>query len=279
MEQITGCAPEHICALFREGCTGTVEMVNSRGIYLALGGRHILLCHSRYGTVPNGVALDEWERLHPLLAAGQPVRIEKGIVSFPSGAWELRLRSVPKNTQNLFPDEKELRAGIDILLAGAKQTGLSSLVYPLFADQRPNMNLYCKMALPYVETLLRALKEENTDAIHCSVCGLLGLGPGLTPSGDDLLSGLLYGLRHSPLRGSLACTALTKAIRELAGERTNAVSADYLIAISEDAPFDRMTAAWEDPASGAAKLMQIGSNSGSEMLLGLLCAASLQLSL
>jgi hypothetical protein len=132
------------------------------------------------------------------------------------------------------------------------------------------------MALPHVQALLQALKKENTADIHKSVSFLLGLGPGLTPSGDDLLSGLLYGLRHSSARDSLACTNLTNTIRELAVERTNAVSADYLIALVNDAPFDLMAAAWEDPAGGAARLMQLGHNSGGEMLLGLMCAGMLQ---
>lgn len=279
MDQITGCAPEHICTLLREGCAGSVEMVNSRGIYLLLGGKHILLCHSRFGTVPNGVAVDGWEQLHPLLAIGQPVQAEKELLYFPSASLEIRLRSIPKDTRILHPDEEGLRAGIQILLVNTKQTGLSSLAYPLFTGESPKMNLYCDMALPSVIALLQALEEENVDSIRSSVSALLGLGPGLTPSGDDLLSGLLYGLRHSDARDSAACIALTNAIRELVEERTNAVSADYLMAIADDAPFDRMAAAWTDSVTGAAGLMQIGSNSGGEMLLGLLCAAALQIRL
>ena len=272
MERLTGRAPEHICSLFREGCAGTVEMVNSRGIYLQTGSHHILLCHSRFGTVPNGVAVDGWERLHPLLAAGQPVRGEKGILAFPSAGLELQLRSVPKDKSIRSPDKAALQAGVDILLAGTKQTGLSALVYPLFTGQTPKMNLFCQMALPRIKELLQALQEENTEIIKDSACALLGLGPGLTPSGDDLLSGLLYGLRHSGIRDGAACGALCEAIRESAGKQTNAVSADYLLALADDAPFDLMAAAWEDPAAGAAALLQIGNNSGTEMLLGLLCA-------
>lgn len=275
MERITGCAPEHICALFRDGCTGTVEMVNSRGIYLQIGSHHVLLCHSGFGTVPNGIALDNWEQLHPLLTTSQPVRAENGILYFPAGAWELQLCSIPKDTRIFSADKNSLRAGIEVLLANTKQTGLSSLAYPLFTGQRSVMNLFCDMALPHVRALLRALKEEHTDGIFSSAKNLLGLGPGLTPSGDDLLSGLLYGLRHSGARDTAGCIALTDAIRELAVKQTNAVSADYLNALADDAPFDLMAGAWEAPAVGAAALLQIGSNSGTEMLLGLMCAGAI----
>ena len=276
MEWMTGTAPEHICALLREGCTGCVEMVNSRGIYLQLEGRRILLCHSRFGTVPNGVSLEEWDRLPSLLAPGQQVRVENGFLYFPSVAFELRLRSVPRDSRIHFPTDEELRTGIQILLANAKPTGLSPLVYPLLAGETPNRNLYCDIALPHVWVLLRALQEEKKEQIKESVCALLGLGPGLTPSGDDLLSGLLYGLRHSGARNTVACEMLGDTIRETAPERTNAVSAEYLTAVAEDAAFDRMSAAWTDPAAGAAGLLEIGNNSGSEMLLGLLLAAATQ---
>lgn len=272
MERLTGCAPEQICAHLRKACAGCVEMVNSRGVYLQLGERRILLCHSGYGTVPNGIALDGWEHVYSLLAAGQPVRAEKGMLFFPCAQWELQLRCVPRDTHIHIPDEKGLGAGLDILLANTKQTGLASLAYPLFTGQMPPMNLCCQMALNQVSALLQALQEENTDTVRTSVSALLGLGPGLTPSGDDLLSGLLYGLRHSGARDTAGCIALTDAIREMAVQRTNAVSADYLLALADDAPFDLMAAAWEDPAAGAAALIQVGSNSGTEMLLGLLCA-------
>lgn len=269
---MTGSAPEHICALLRQGCAGRVEMVNSRGIYLQLESRHILLCHSRFGTVPNGISLEQWTRLPALLAADQQVRVETGVVYTPSAELHLHLRSVPRHTQILSPNETGFRAGLKLLLSQAKQTGLSALVYPLFTGQTTPGNLYCELALPHTAALRQALREENTDRIYRSVCALLGLGPGLTPSGDDLLSGLLYGLRHSPARNTTSCEALRDAILDAAHERTNAVSADYLIALAQDAPFDCMAAAWEDPAGKAAELLQIGHNSGSEMLLGLLCA-------
>lgn len=274
MERITGCAPEHICDLCHNGCSGQVEMVNSRGTYLLLEDKHILLCHRHFGVVPNGVAVDGWDLLPSLLTAGQPVQAEEMVLSFPSGSLELTLQSIPKDTRILHPDERRLEEGLKVLLANTKQTGLSCLAYPLFDGQMPPVNIYCSLALPHAKALLQALREEDTAAIKASVSSLLGLGPGLTPSGDDWLSGLLYGLRHSAARDTAGCVALTTAIRELAPERTNAVSADYLLSITDDAPFDRMAAAWADPAVGSAELVQIGNNSGSEMLLGLLCAGS-----
>jgi hypothetical protein len=252
-------------------------MVNSHGIYLLLEDRYLLLCHSRFGTVPNGMSLEQWDSLPSLLETAQPVQVENGMLRFPAAVFRLQLRSVPVDTQLLLPSREGLQAGIRILAANAKPTGLSSPVFPLFEGQTLPMNPYCQMALPYVQQLLRSLQKENMSGIEEAVSAILGLGPGLTPSGDDLLSGLLYGLRHSPARDTAVCEMLGNAIRRNAGERTNAVSADYLMAIAGDAAFDFMAAAWADPSTGAARLMQIGSNSGGEMLLGLLIAAAIQI--
>jgi len=272
MERMTGSAPEHIYTLLQRDCTGCVEMVNTRGIYLQLEERHILLCHSHFGTVPNGVSLEQWDCLPSLLAPGQSIRVENGVIYTPSATVQLQLRSIPGYTKSFCPDGAGFRAGVKLLLSNTKQTGLSSLVYPLFAGETPCMNIYCDMALLHIEALLLALKKEDTDTIKQASCRLLGLGPGLTPSGDDLLSGLLYGLRHSPARNTTGCETLRSAILETVYTRTNAISADYLTALAQDAPFDCMAAAWENPVCNAAELMQIGHNSGGEMLLGLLCA-------
>lgn len=273
MELFTGHAPEHICALFQAAYTGQVEMVNSRGIYLEISHRHVLLCEDRFGTVPNGVALAQWAHLPAMLSPGQTFQMENGVLHFPRVSLSLQLRSIPKDTQIHLPNKEALYAGVQKLLSKTKYTGLSPLAYPLFAGQMPNMNPYCQAALPHVQALLEALQQENGANLQNSVEPLLGLGPGLTPSGDDLLSGLMYGLRHSPARDNPPSVALRHAILEMAPQRTNAVSADYLTAIANDAPFDPMAAAWRNPAMGAAPLMAIGNNSGSEMLLGLMCAA------
>ena len=57
-----------------------------------------------------------------------------------------------------------------------------------------------------------------------AVAGLLGNGPGLTPSGDDLLAGFVLAARAF----GLAIRAVRTAIAESAGPRTTALSAQLL---------------------------------------------------
>ena len=270
MMELKGTAPEHICAFLARSHVGTVEMINSRGIYLELAKARILLCGAQYGTVPNGVCLENWAQLPLLLQQGQPVRTGRGLLRFPSGKLRLQLQSVAPDTVCCLPPQQGMEQALE-LLAGLPDKGLAPLVRPLFGLPG-NLDLRCETALPHVEGLLNALHTSDTASITRYVKALLGFGLGLTPSGDDVLAGLMYGLRHSPLRTCVPVATLTEAIQTNAPQRTNAISADYLLALCRDAAFTRLSEAWRDPGSCAGALLEIGSSSGSEMLLGLTLA-------
>jgi Protein of unknown function (DUF2877) len=85
-------------------------------------------------------------------------------------------------------------------------------------------------AMPGIAALKRLIEagiggHEAAPADGTDTIGLIGLGPGLTPSGDDLLSGALVAL--ASLGFSDACAALWKV---LCGhlDRTNDISAAHL---------------------------------------------------
>lgn len=106
---------------------------------------------------------------------------------------------------------------------------------------------------------------------------LLGLGPGLTPAGDDVLAGLLVGLHHRPdLRDPLA-----EEVARLAPTRTTALSAALLrhAAVGHAAPSvtsvaDALTGAGQDGDLDAAlgRLLAVGDTSGTALAHGLLRA-------
>jgi hypothetical protein len=106
---------------------------------------------------------------------------------------------------------------------------------------------------------------------------LLGLGPGLTPAGDDVLAGLLVGLHHRPdLRGPLAAE-----VARLAPTRTTALSAALLrhAAAGHAVPTltavaDALTGAGEDGdlETALSRLLAVGDTSGTALAHGLLRA-------
>lgn len=268
MLEFYGLAPAHICALFTGNATGIVEMVNSRGIYLELSGVRVLLCDASQGVVPNGAALENWKRLPGSLRVGQTVTAEKGYLQTETCQVKLHLTSIPKDLRLCVPKKASIAWMQTLLKEKKTEKGLAPL---LFGGNNP----YCVLARPLVEGLVEALRTDDMAGICQCTQNLLGLGTGLTPSGDDVLSGLVYGLRHSAWRERPAVTAFLDSIRREAPLRTNGVSADYLCAVCADAPFEKLANAWADPVRYAGQLLTVGNNSGSEMLLGLTLAGSL----
>ena len=110
------------------------------------------------------------------------------------------------------------------------------------------------------------------------VLGLLGLGPGLTPAGDDLLAGLLVGLAARPdLRDPLAA-----AVSRHAARRTTWLSAELLRHASAGlampavvAVADALAGHGDDAAltRSVPRLLAVGHTSGPALARGLLLAA------
>ncbi|WP_030144968.1 DUF2877 domain-containing protein [Spirillospora albida] len=121
---------------------------------------------------------------------------------------------------------------------------------------------------------------------------IVGLGPGLTPSGDDVLAGLLLALRHvgGAVRGG-GDTArwladwLGAAVTADAGTRTTAPAATLLHcaaaggAGAEVAAVLRGVAGSEAPSAAARRLLAVGRTSGADLAWGVLagCRAALAL--
>ena len=124
--------------------------------------------------------------------------------------------------------------------------------------------------------MIAAFETGDVVGIGSCVEKLLGLGLGLTPSADDVLLGMLYVFGALQEQCPPAVEPFRENIAQLCEQKTNQISAAYLKAIMAGAPFERM----EQVLCGLCakenldiqQLTQIGSSSGSEMLLGMLIA-------
>jgi Protein of unknown function (DUF2877) len=141
-----------------------------------------------------------------------------------------------------------------------------------------------------------AAAVSEPDASIAAAMSLLGRGPGLTPSGDDVLAGFLtgaaaFGVEAAPLR---------KAIAALAPSRTTALSAALLWHAARGESIDEVAAlaavlTGRDPSeishgcligavratpdrhpcadSAVSRLLSVGHSSGAALAHGLLAAA------
>lgn len=125
--------------------------------------------------------------------------------------------------------------------------------------------------------LIAGSLENREQALAEGICGLLGLGPGSTPSGDDFLLGFLGGLVHTPPpRCRPAAAAMARLLRRNAPRLTTLLSAEYLrygVQGWYHQRFGEMLQAFtagtkQEMLAKARNLMQLGHFSGADLLIG-----------
>ena len=139
-------------------------------------------------------------------------------------------------------------------------------------------------ALPHVDGLMRGLLALDGPLVDASVGGLVGLGPGLTPSGDDLLAGLLLAMTVG--EAGPAAKLLGDSASSLAVDRTTVLSATLLgHAAKGSGPEAAHTllasilgeSPQPDLQGAARSLTEAGHTSGWDTLAGLLLGIHLAL--
>jgi len=133
-----------------------------------------------------------------------------------------------------------------------------------------------------VDDLLRAIARDDAHEAVAHANRLLGLGTGLTPSGDDVLLGLLAAL-NTDRNTRRRFRALRAHVAQHAGERTHLVSAAALRHAANGrvrASVAGLCGALMHEAPGGAlralnRVLSIGSGSGSEIAFGVLAGLRL----
>jgi Protein of unknown function (DUF2877) len=234
-----------------------IGIVNA-AVHLHVDGTLVVVCGPRAVRLPGSVALAApLAGLVPLDASTGAVvgdgRVQLGDVTIDVRRWTVAPR----------PRFRDLPGAA--LRAGEVAAHLPSL--PTLLE-------------PPVSKLLTALRAGDPDTMTAAVDGLIGLGPGLTPLGDDLLAGTALALsaaadgrRH----------LLTAAIAERR-DRTTAVSAALLDAATTGRSIPQaaqLVAALDGRAdlnTALAALIAVGSSSGIGMAHGIALALTLPLS-
>ena len=141
-------------------------------------------------------------------------------------------------------------------------------------------------AKPRFDAVRDALQAKHSKALQAAALRVLGLGNGLTPSGDDFLGGIFFAYAHAckPYPNWLAgLPALEANLREACGTSTNQISAALLASNMAGTSFgelhDMLDALESNDsrfiAASVDALLGVGSSSGADMLAGLLLALTL----
>ncbi|MCW5876100.1 MAG: DUF2877 domain-containing protein [Anaerolineales bacterium] len=128
----------------------------------------------------------------------------------------------------------------------------------------------------HIPLLFSAIAQRDAARAAAAAKGLAGLGPGLTPAGDDLLLGAMFGCWTRLSEG--AATELSSAMAAAAIPRTHQLSAAWLAAgAAGEAPqlwhallaalTEKDAVAWGDVAM---RILPTGHSSGADALAGFL---------
>lgn len=256
-------------------CSGRIVARFSSAAHVALDDGRLLtlLCgDAQHGMRTINLREQAWPQLLPALIPGSRLRVHENCVEH--SGFRLNLAdAIPwksprasewslKQTFNLSAARSMITLGQHWLASVPTRHGLPANVF----WQAAHAN--------FTSCVAALLAAADDDALGSSVCSTIGLGPGLTPSGDDMLCGLLIGLAAG--RADTPFRRLAKSIRTY-GDRAPFASRDAL----DQACLGWLTArlyavldalrGTDDTALVAALVAQeaVGHSSGFDSLIGL----------
>jgi hypothetical protein len=243
----------------REGFDGAVHSIFERVVNLAdANGGLVSLAVRSLDNAPNTILVDAATFHGRGLRTGMPARARGGILTFDEARFSLRFEHAAPWHAKLpeYPEnDAQLRANLSALQG------------------------HCP---PLLEPLSRAigdaLMRDDVHGVRAHGRALLGLGPGLTPSGDDFLVGLfaVLNLARSPCHGmQRACDAILAD----AHQRTNAISIAALREAARGRVRDSIEALLHELVGrrppglhdALARVLAIGATSGRDMVAGIAC--------
>jgi len=188
-------------------------------------------------------------------------------------AWDPALSRIDRAANDTLLDQ--LRALTDLIAAEAPAGGLARVSVGRAGRILTPLE---RSASPGLADLSSGLRQADRSQVARGARTLAGLGPGLTPSGDDVLVGCLLALTALPdVDGASAREAIAVSARH----RTTQISTAYLDAAARgeaSEAWHRLAAAMSTSDAvrvvGAAReVLVVGETSGSDMLGGFVLAS------
>lgn len=267
---------------------GTVAGTTSRGVFVRVANRITFLTSQPYRGPLTANVLSAETHL-AAVSAGSPVKIGQGVLLFPDAGFSVAARpeTVWSPPAVLAPAPDPARFEALVALAGAmlaenRDVGLGRVLgawlgLPAAQPLTPGdlaLLSDCKSLRSHLS------REEIAPAVKIIV-KFLGVGPGLTPSGDDFTMGLLLSLNRYPAgfirRESL--DRLNGEVRAAARRRTTLLGASLIACAADGEADERLLAALDAVWSGqhptpavTAGLLGWGASSGSDALAGMAVA-------
>jgi hypothetical protein len=264
--------------------SGRVESVHAAAINLRFGSWLATVARESVGGLPMGIQLAGEPHLDRLGAtSGMLVQLDRAHLVVPDAALTAALEGATSWSPAMpllplmSPDARACRAAAALQLAApvVPRIGLAPLLPALAGQPQAARDTLAARIGPSLAELLESLAANDPVRAAAHARTLVGLGPGATPSGDDLLVGLLAGL-------AAICHPLAEALASrIAGHaqgRTTALSEQFLadaghLRFSERAQRTTvaiLTGGPEELGDAIEATLAWGASSGADLLAGIL---------
>ncbi len=264
---------------------GYVMGLTSKGIFLRCGEFVLFITDAPYKS-PFNLYVPGFERLMDALALNSPFEVLPGSLRFPTEA----LQIVTENAEVWTP-------GFPTLVrttAGQRKDKMLALLEHISSLEAEKGWLFLHNHVPsfpaeveeriLVNTRLFSDAYLHQQMVECLAAAghLLGLGGGLTPSGDDWLAGfILYQARLCQAQASAQpfLESLKQELLQLAAQKTTTISTNRILAAGRgwaEEPFlqviDALFSGEDFPEGLAELLVRFGHSSGVDTTLGIFAA-------
>lgn len=271
--------------LLSQDQAATMIGVTGRGAFLSLASGWVIFLSPEADRGPLTLNCPGQAANLKFLKSGAKARIQQKHIYLPQAGllfdtdqavtWE----APPTNREVLPPARRKVV--LQLVARHALQAGKTSPVselLPILFDSTDQQGFQGNILLKRIERLRRNLQDGEIVAAGEEMRAFLGLGAGLTPSGDDLALGLMLALArwgHS-LAPALDLKGLSDILLPLAYQNTTTLSANLIECASQGQAHERLLLALDglltgdpDPAACAAYLAGWGNTSGLDALVGM----------
>ncbi len=277
--------------ILTESKDASILGVTSRGIFLRIRERWVIFLSYEENRGPLTLNISSVARNPIGMDKTQSVEIQPGSIIFSRSniqidfsqakAWELPPH--PQSVLSSLERNERIRATGQAVIAGRGGIGLIPILANLLEIElsRPPGQPEYVDRIDYRE-LHKNLGSPDETQVISQLQSFLGLGSGLTPSGDDLINGFLltYCRYQDILRPPFPLSTVSQAIVERAYQKTSLLSANLIECATVGLADERLIGALDgmlggtlDPASCANLLLSWGNSSGCDVLVGMALAA------
>ena len=274
--------------LLAEDREASVMGLTSRGLFVHLPPRWVLYLTPEAYPGPLTLNLPDYPGAFMGLNNGVPGKITSGCISFPKPGLVINTQRAsswwapPLLEGHLASDQRMAQL---VQVAGQalarRHTSIVSTLLPTVLGIVDRLEAQGNAIFPLLENLARTLKESNIAAIAEDIQPFIGLGTGLTPSGDDLVAGFLLALARwgHVIAPHVDLTSLSHILLPLVYLKTTTLSANLIECAFQGQADGRLLFALDgimsgcpDAATCANYLADWGNTSGLDALTGMTLA-------